>query len=399
VNPERLGPEGLGPERLGPERLGDPPHRVLIAGGGVAALEAALALRELAGERLRTTLLAPGPEFVYRPLRVGEPFGHTQAKTYALAEIARDIGAELIRDTFKRLDAEHAVVETDGAAELAYDFLLLAIGARLGPAFSHGLTIDDRRLGEQLRGLLADLERGEVRSIAFLAPAPMPWPLPNYELALMTAHRARELGVDLTVTIITPEDEPLGIFGPRASRAVAELLDSCGVGVILSHRGDVGEHGVISIQPGHRTLHADRVVALPLLSGPSTPGVPDSIYAGFIPIDSQCRVPVPGRVWAAGDATEFPIKHGGIAAQQADTAAQGIAALAGAAVEPEPFRPEIQAALFGGDQPLYLSARMRVSGQYDSGSQVSQTPMTSTAKITAKYLAPYLEARDRAAAP
>jgi hypothetical protein len=73
-------------ERFGPARLARPadvrslmpvsssgttdPFRVVIAGGGVAALEAALALRELTGERVRTTLLSPEPEFVYRPMRV-----------------------------------------------------------------------------------------------------------------------------------------------------------------------------------------------------------------------------------------------------------------------------------------------------------------------------------------
>lgn len=368
------------------------PRRVLIVGGGVAALEAALALRALAADRVRTTLLASGRQFVYRPSRVREPFDQSMAKTYALDEIARDIGAELIADTFERVDGDRSVVHTEGGLELEYDGLLLAVGARLGPAFTHGLTIDDRPFAEQLDGLVGEIEDGSVASIAFIAPSPMPWPLPNYELALMTARRAKEVGAEVSVTIITPEEAPLAIFGPPASAAVMRLLESHGVSAILSHRGDVAEPGVVSIQPGHRTLNVDRVVALPQLSGPSTPGVPDSIYAGFIPIDSRCRVPGLERVWAAGDATEFPIKHGGIAAQQADTAAQGIAVLAGAPVEVQPFRPEVHAVLLGGARPLYLSARMRVSGEYGSDSEVSETPTWSPgAKIAATYLAPYLE--------
>jgi sulfide:quinone oxidoreductase len=372
---------------------------VLIAGGGVAALEAALALRELAGDRVKTALLAPDPKFVYRPMLVGEPFGQTRAKTYVLDEIVRDIGAELIPDRFKRVDGRRSIVHTAAGAEFEYDGLLLAIGADPGPAFSHGLTIDDSQLAEQLHGLMKDVEGGHVRSIAFITPAPIPWPLPSYELALMTAGRAHEVGTELSVTIVTPEDAPLAIFGPPASEAVMKLLESRGINTILAHRGDVTSPGTVSIQPGHRTLHVDRVVALPRLSGPSTPGVPDSIYAGFIPIDSRCRVPTLERVWAAGDATEFPIKHGGIAAQQADTAAEGIAALAGASVTVEPFRPEIHAVLSGGDKPLYLSARMRVTGEYGSNSEVSETPTWPPgAKIAAKYLTPYLDSRDHAGA-
>ena len=123
--------------------LPEPSFRVLIAGGGVAALEAALALRELAGDRVTTTLLAPEPDFVYRPLRVREPFGYSTAKTYQVEEIARDIGAGFVSDAFNRLDAERSILHTEQGAELEYDALLLALGVRLRPAFSHGLTIDD----------------------------------------------------------------------------------------------------------------------------------------------------------------------------------------------------------------------------------------------------------------
>src|SRR5579884_20132 len=89
------------------------PFRALIAGGGVAALEAALALRELAGERVSTTLLAPEPEFVYRPLRVLEPFAGPAARHYSLEEIARDIGVELKQDAFKWLDPTLRAVHTE----------------------------------------------------------------------------------------------------------------------------------------------------------------------------------------------------------------------------------------------------------------------------------------------
>ena len=90
------------------------PHnfRVLIAGGGVAALEAALCLRELAGDRIDITMLCPQPEFVYRPMRVREPFAYAGARHYPLAEIARDLDIELRQDAFKWLDADQRMVHT-----------------------------------------------------------------------------------------------------------------------------------------------------------------------------------------------------------------------------------------------------------------------------------------------
>jgi hypothetical protein len=136
----------------------------------------------------------------------------------------------------------------------------------------------------------------------------------------------------------------------------------------------------------------DRVVALPQLFGPPTPGIPGGAQGGFIPIDAHCRVRGLHNVFAAGDATDFAIKHGGIAAQQADTAATAIAALAGAPVDPKPFHPEIHGILLGADKPLYLSAH--VTGSLGSSSQISEEPSWSPpTKVVAKYLAPYLESR------
>jgi sulfide:quinone oxidoreductase len=224
----------------------------------------------------------------------------------------------------------------------------------------------------------------------------MAWPLPIYELALMTARRAYDMQSDVSVTIATSEDAPLAIFGTAVSDAVRRLLDKHGVMTVTSAHCAVPEPGRVSIHPGGRMLHVDRVVALPQLSGPSTPGVPGGAQGGFIPIDTHCRVRGLERVFAAGDATDFAIKHGGIAAQQADTAAQAIAALAGAPIEPKPFHPQIHAILLGGDKPLYLSAH--VTGGHGLSSQVSEEPTWSPpTKIAAKYLAPYLESRDRVA--
>ena len=50
-------------------------YSVLIAGGGVAALEAALTLRELGEGRVRVELLAPEPSVWYRPVAVAEHKG------------------------------------------------------------------------------------------------------------------------------------------------------------------------------------------------------------------------------------------------------------------------------------------------------------------------------------
>jgi len=372
------------------------PFRVLIVGGGVAGLEAALALRELGGERVGTTLLAPGAEFVYRPMRVREPFGYSAARHYPLDEICRDIGTDLIRDAFKWLDPDSRTVHTEAGEKLEYDALLLALGASMRPRFKYALTLDDSQLDEQLHGLIQDVEGGYVHKLAFISPTPMPWPLPLYELALMTARRAYDMNVDVSVTVATPEDAPLALFGSQASAAVEKLLEDNGILFVPSAHCETPAPGRVSIAPGSQNLMVDRIIALPQLFGPSVPGVPTDAPEGFIPIDVHCRVPRLERVFAAGDATDFAVKFGGIAAQQADTAAEAIAALAGAPIEPAPFNPVVDGALIGGPKPLYL--RAHVTGGHGSSSEVSEASTSALpTKIVAKYLAPYLESRDQAA--
>ena len=371
--------------------------RVVIAGGGVAALEAALALQDLAGDRVATTVVSPQSDFVYRPMRVREPFAYSGAQQYPLAEIAREVGFEFRQDAFKWLDPGTRTVHTDSGEALEYDALLLAMGAAQRPALKHAETIDDSRLDEQLHGLIQDVEGGYVHKLAFVVFSRMPWPLPIYELALMTAQRAYDMNAQTSITLVTPEDAPLAIFGDAVSSQMERLLEDNGILTITAAHCETPAPGELTLHPGGRTLSFERMIALPELFGPSTPGVPKNATGGFISIDSHCQVRGLERVWAAGDATDFAVKHGGIAAQQADTAACAIAALAGATVRPEPFHPIIRAVLISLDKPKYLSAQ--ITGGHGSSSEISDTPSWSPAgKIDAKYLAPFLEQRGRVAA-
>lgn len=287
------------------------------------------------------------------------------------------------------MDAAKQTAHTEAGKDMPYDALVLALGARPYERYPHALTIDDRHLDDLLHGLIQDVEGGYVHSVAFVVPPRMAWPLPTYELALMTAERAFDTSAKLAVTVVTPEDTPLAIFGQGASAGIAQLLDEAGIAVITSAYAEVPKAGQVVIAPGNRGLDVDRVVALPELMGPAIQGLPGDAH-GFIPVDLYGRVRDLDQVYAAGDGTDFAIKHGGIAAQQADTVALTIAGYVGAPVEPKPFHPEIHGVLMTGRKPRYLSAR--ITGGHGFSSEITDTPSGSPpAKIAARYLAPYLD--------
>ncbi len=161
--------------------------KVLIAGGGVAALEALIALRNLAEDRVFLELVTPTGEFTYRPLAVAEPFRLGEAKRYDVVEIARDHGATIHLAGLQRVNTAARQIVTWDGRELEYDVLLVAVGALPATAVPGSITIKGPGFTSRFRALLRELEQGGLRRVAFAVPPGASWPLPLYELVLMTA--------------------------------------------------------------------------------------------------------------------------------------------------------------------------------------------------------------------
>lgn len=369
-----------------------PQLKVVIAGAGVAGLEAAFALHELAADRVSVTVVSPRGEFTYRPLSIGEPFSSGWAERYPLSPLISAAGARLVPDSLASVDPEERVIRTESGAKLSYDALIVGVGASLQPFCEHATNVDDRRMDELLHGLVQDIEGGYTARLAIIVPGPMPWPFPAYELALLASERAWDMQTDLDVTVFTPERMPLEAFGAHASHAVSELLAGRRIEVITSAYCEVPRAGLVVVHPGGRTVAADRVVAFPQLVGPDIDGLP-SDGGGFVPVDAYAQVRGVDRVWAAGDGTDYPIKHGGIAAQQADTAARSIAALAGSDVDVRPFEPILEGILMTGGAARYLRATPAGADGEGESVCVELPGGAAPAKIAARYLGPHLSGR------
>jgi sulfide:quinone oxidoreductase len=364
------------------------PVRVLIAGGGVAALEAALALRELAEGRVSVELVAPEREFVYRPLAVAEPFGVGEVQRFPLRPLVEAAGARLRQGRVVAVDLDRYVIVTEEGDEIGYEVLLLALGAVAREAVPGALTFRGPEGGGALAALLKRTVEGELRSLAFVLPTGVSWPLPLYELALLTSTYLTDRytrGVELTLA--TTEDAPLGLFGIRASEAIRELLRVRGITLRTRATPVRFEQGALSFA-SHAPMAVGAVVALPRLEGPHLAGIPCD-RRGFVPTDEHGRVGSEVDVYAAGDLTQFPLKQGGIATQQADAAAASIAAQSGANVQPTPFRPVLRGLLLTGLFPRYLRAEVGTAASVISTEALWWPP----AKIVGRYLAPFLATR------
>jgi sulfide:quinone oxidoreductase len=354
------------------------PGHVIIVGGGVAGLEALLALRALAGDRVDLTLVSQHDWFVDRPMTVAEPFGLGSAARHSVPDIVAERGARFVGATVVAVQADaHRVSCADGT-ELSFDTLILAPGARLSAPVADAITFGVEGSAPAIGEMLDRLRGGEARSVAFLAPSTTGWLLPLYELAVMTARelaRSNVKGVELR--LLSPEDRPLALFGDQANQSTGRLLAAAGIEFIGSTTDPVA---------------ADYVVTLPLLRGPELAGVPTTPPDGFIPVDEFGRVTGVADVYAAGDAVDFAVKQGGLAAQQADAVAEHIAARYGAHFDPAPYRPVLRGMLFTGEDPLFM--RSDVPGADPAIASAWYPLWWPPTKIAGRHLVPYLFERD-----
>jgi sulfide:quinone oxidoreductase len=369
------------------------PKRLVVLGAGVAGLEAALALQAVGEGRVTVELVSPDDEFVYRPLAVAEPFRIGEARRFPVSRLAEAAGASWTRGFAVRVDSARKTVETnDGAID--YDVLLLALGAKPIVAVPGAITFRGPRDEAAFESVLRDAREGRAGTVVFTMPAGISWPLPLYELALLTSVHLADAGAGrVAIELVTPEPEPLQLFGAPASEAIAELFASHGIRLVTNTIPLEAAEGVLRFV-GTGETQADRVVALPRLEGPRLDGVPHDAN-GFVPVDEHQRVRECEDVFAAGDIADFPVKQGGLAAQQADAVAEIIAAEAGADVDPQPFKPVLRGLLLTGLTPRFMRTELG-KHQTELDTEALWWP---PAKIVGRYLAPFLAAQLEVSSP
>jgi sulfide:quinone oxidoreductase len=367
-----------------------PPPNVVIAGAGRAGLEAMLRLHRLAGPRAQVTLLAPNDEFSNHALDVLLPFAMPHARRQNLRTLASAAGAELHRECVSSIDVDEHRVITAAGETVAYDVLLVAIGAVQRAAMPHSLCFGSDGSYERMHGLVQDVEAGYVRRIAFVMPVGATWPVALYELALMTAERALDQCQTCELTLLTGEPSPLAIFGAATARALRDRLQTAGITLRTAVDVAVPARGHVTIDGGAERLIVDRVISVPVLDGPAVAGVGHD-GNGFLIIDDHGRVEGAKDVYAAGDVTSGPIKHGSLACRQADAAAEAIAAQAGVALEPAPISPVLEGVLLTERDALLMRCQADDAGAPPEVLRRG-APGWPPTKITGRELALHLDA-------
>ena len=239
-------------------------------------------------------LIAPNDDLVYRPMAVREPFAFGPPHRYPLRQIARDCDADWTQDSLSWVDPDAQVVHTESRRRVEYDALLVAVGARQVEPYEHAGTFHDADADAAYHGIVQDVEGGYFRSIAFIQPVGPVWPLPLYELALMTAERAESMDIrDLELMLVTPEARPLrssGRLSAMSSRIASRERDQ---GLCQLTREGACRTASRHPAAGSRAT-PEPIITMPRIAGPSVRGLAGAGAHGFLPIDKHCSVPGAG---------------------------------------------------------------------------------------------------------
>ena len=361
----------------------------VVLGGGIAGLEATMALADLARGRTELMLVTPDPDFQLKPMVVEEPFTSEPANRRELAPVADALDAELIRGSVGEVIAGAQVVMLADGRSLHYDFLVVCVGGHARGVYSGTTTV--RAAGEAIGidRLLAAAAEHESRRLALVVPPGVSWTLPLYEIALMSRRRAQELGLlDLRISLDTPEAAPLTVFGSVPSEAVAELLRARKIDF---HGGAVrsgGGYGRPVRDPGRgagRGGCGDCAAG----SGRSDARAAAARRRGVHP-DRRAR---PGRRCADGSmppATRRPSRSSRAASGPSrrmprPSTSQGEL---GADLEPSPFHPILRGKLIVGGESLDL--RQDLTGGHGEGVASPDYLWWPPQKVSGRYLSAWL---------
>jgi sulfide:quinone oxidoreductase len=367
---------------------------VTVVGGGFAAAELVLALRSRAEDRVHVEWIAPAAELPLRIASTGAAYEERDVPVYDLRRIAADAGAAFRQDVVEAVAASAHRVRLASGTTAHYDVLVVAVGARATAGVAGASTFRDQRDAGLIELLVQQMRDGTARRVVFAAPGGVAWTLPLYELALLAANE--RLGTELT--LVTPEQRALEVFGTRVSAEVERVLERRGLVLRCGAvPGTVTRDG-LRLTHGD-TIKADRVIAVPRLIGRSLAGVPAD-WNGFVATDRGGEVLERPGVFAVGDITRFPVKQGGVATQQADLVAARIARLAGAPVSDPSDTLVLGSQLLGAGEPLYLRAEYTGDGRLrDASASVSgEPPWWPAGKLFGRHLAPWMARQGLAAA-
>jgi sulfide:quinone oxidoreductase len=317
------------------------PQRVLILGGGVGGTIAAnIVARTLQPQEAEVTLVDSTGRHIYMPMWLYMPFQHIAGESDQVVRNERDLlnkHVHLVRGQVTAIDPRNREVHvqhsadsntiggTGGAvdATFAYDYLILATGARLAPSDLTGLEQEDGTWHHfystegalQLREALHTFEGGRI--IITVGGIPYRCPPAPLEFTFLLEEWLQKQGLRQRTEIEYLFPLPRVFPIESVADAVTPLLEERNIKYTVFFNTETvdTQHKVIASMEGEERPY-DLLVVVPPHRGSNvieTSGLGDE--QGWIATDRH-TLEAKGyeHVYAIGDATDLPVSKSGSAA-------------------------------------------------------------------------------------
>lgn len=315
---------------------------VVIIGGGSAGAPAARRLKRKLGPEHRVILVEREEKLVNRAALPLYALGKRAEGQFTRSRsLLNRHGVELITGQVLKVDGSGKKVWTD-REEIGYDLLLIAAGAepdgREYPEMeAAGIELQTLAGARKLREALPRFRGSDIAIVVTSTGIKCPGGPYEYALLLENWFCRRERGRDVSITLYSPEQAPLSMFGKRTSDAIAALLLKRN---IRFHPG-AGEQ--LRIDAAGKTLYLENSsFPFDLLLYYARTAPPPFVRAsglagdtGWLKVDRRTMaLPGDGSIFAVGDITEIRTpsgellpKLGAVAHLQSLVAAANMAAL------------------------------------------------------------------------
>jgi sulfide:quinone oxidoreductase len=290
---------------------------VLVLGGGVGGIVTANSLRRRLGPEHRVVLVDRRGEYLFAPSLLWVMVGQRRPDqiTKDLRRMVRP-GVEVLQAEAQEIDPARSRVRA-GEQELAYDYLVVALGADLAPDALPGYTEAAHNffaLEGAVKSWQALTRFAGGRALVLVSSLPYKCPAAPYEAAMLVDDALRRRGVRgrSQVAVYSPEAQPMPVAGPAMGDAVTQMLAAKD---ILFHTGRQvqsidAERRELVFTDGNREPF-DFLAAVPPHRAPAmlrSSGLTNE--AGWILVDKHSLKTRYDNVYAIGDATAITLANG-----------------------------------------------------------------------------------------
>jgi sulfide:quinone oxidoreductase len=287
---------------------------ILVLGGGIGGQVVANELRRTLPREHRITVIERDLRHAFAPSFLWVMTGDRRPEqvTRDLRELVRP-GVEVRQGNVRVIDLANRQVKVDEDS-LAYEYLVIALGAELAPDAIPGLAAGAHTFytlagATRLQAALDDVKTGTVAVVVSALPYKCPGAPHEAAMLLADFFRRRGRGDTVSVHLFTPEPQPMPVAGPVLGDAVRQMLEQRGISFHPSHKlTAVNAETRELLFEGQSPINCDLLVAIPPHRSPAVVGEAGlANEAGWVPVDRQTLATPHEHVFAIGDVTAVGI--------------------------------------------------------------------------------------------